>query len=79
MVCLQDLWWVDDDCTQSDILDHYFDLLEHELIVNASTTLGEVATRLHLKPIDVNNCAFLSSIEYVTRFIDKSDAQSLIG
>ena len=38
---LEYLLWIDDDCTQSNTLDHYFDLLEHELIVDAPTTLGE--------------------------------------
>lgn len=38
---LEDLLWVDDVCTQSSTLDHYFDLLEREVIVDAPTTLGE--------------------------------------
>lgn len=38
---LEDLLWVDDDCTQSNTLNHYFDLLGHELIFDAPTTLGE--------------------------------------
>ncbi|KAF6231255.1 hypothetical protein HO173_010587 [Letharia columbiana] len=38
---LEGLLWVDDDCTQSNTLDHYFDLLEREIIVDAPTALGE--------------------------------------
>lgn len=33
--------WVDDDCTQSNTLDHYFDILGLELIIDAPTTRGE--------------------------------------
>lgn len=38
---LEDFLWVDNNCTQSDTLDHCFDLLRHELTVDAATTLGE--------------------------------------
>ena len=57
---LEDLLWVDGDCTQSNTLDHYFDLLEHELIVDAPTTLGEEQGGRDLDDENMSNMKIVS-------------------
>ncbi len=57
---LEDLLWVDDDRTQSNTLDHYFDLLEHELIVDAPTALGEEQDGMDLDDENISNMKLVS-------------------
>lgn len=57
---LEDLLWVDDDCTQSNTLDHYFDLLEHKLIVDGPTTLGEEQDGMDLDDENISDMKLVS-------------------